>query len=345
MRTTRQEFDVMHNIDTYHGQVTMAYQGEAPWHQLGEPLPASANVAQALATAHLDWTVRLDPIFRLAPDQPTDSPAYQLITDKRAVVRDDGRYLATVGDQYVPVQNADAFSVLAPACADYGVEIVTAGAIDGGKRVWMLARLPESIEVTDGDRVNGYFLVTTGHDGYTAFTGRPTPIRVVCQNTLNAAMSARGVDIVRIRHTATAEARVKEAAHLVTAMTQSLRETGETFRQLAEHRMTPQEIAEYIKALLPDDERGNASDTTKQRRRDIGALVWAGIGADLAGADANGATAWACYNAVTEYFDHVRPAQSKSPAGQARANVSAIFGANHAAKAKALTLARQLVAV
>lgn len=328
-----------HNLATINGQISMAYQGESPWHRLGNKLPQGADVPTAMAAAGLTWTVSTQPVYRQLDGQ------YLQITDRRAIIREDGHYLSTVGEGYKPIQNSEAFGTLQPACENEGIEIVTAGAIDEGRRVWMLARMPEAIEVRDGDSVNGYFLVTTGHDGMTAHTGRLTPVRVVCQNTLNAAMAADVADLIRIRHSASATDRVKEAQRLVTAMVKSLRATGETFRQLAARTMTPKEIAAYIESVIPADADGPLSDTTKQRRRDIGALVWCGVGAELAGSDANGTTAWGAYNAVTEYFDHVRPAQAKSGKGQMAANVSAIFGANAAAKARAFKVARQLAAV
>lgn len=332
-----------HNLADLNGAVMMAYQGETPWHKLGSVLPANADVPAAMAAASLNWTVEARPIFTNHGD--AQGQTQRVIDTRSALIRvEDGQFLSDVGRDYRIVQNTEAFETLQPACESMGVDIVTAGAIDQGRRVWMLARMPESVEVTPGDTVNGYFLVTTGHDGATSFTARPTPVRVVCQNTLNIAMGS-GRDLIRIRHSASATDKVKEAARIVSAMVKSLRTTGETFRDLANRRMTTQEIAAYISELLPADKETNlVSDTTKQRRRDIGALVWAGNGAELAGADANGATAWAAYNAVTEYFDHVRPAQAKSQSGQTAANVSAVFGANHTVKARAFEMARKLVA-
>lgn len=320
----------------------MAYQGATPWHQLGTRLDVGAGVEAALVAARLNWTVGLQPLYRLVAG-PGGAMVPTVIEDRRAVVRDDGPYLGSVGSQFSPIQNADAFGVLGDACRDFGVTIEAAGGLGQGERCWMLARLPETITVTEGDTVNGYFLILNGHDGSTAYGARPTPIRVVCQNTLNAAM-ADGVDMIRIRHTKAADARLSEAKRLIDRMIGAMRETGDTFRALAERRMTPADIAAYVDAVFPLPKDEPVSDTLAARRKNVAALVWAGKGADLAGSDSYGSTAWAAYNAVCEYFDHVRPAEASSIAGTTRANESALFGGNAALKLLALRKARQLVA-
>lgn len=325
-----------HNLASIGGSVMMAYQGETPWHKLGTRMGGTSDVAAALKAARLDWTVGLEPMF-LADGRPVD--------DARAVIRqtDPSVILGSVGTMFAPVQNAEAFEPLADACRDFGVTIESAGALGNGARTWMLAKLPEAIEVTPGDCVNGYFLIVNGHDGSTAYGARPTPIRVVCQNTLSAALGS-GVDMIRIRHTRNADQRLAEAKRLIERMLGAMRETGDTFRTLADRRMTPADVAAYVAEVLPAPADEPISDTLKARRKNVAALVWCGKGADLAGSDSYGSTAWAAYNAVCEYFDHVRPAEAKSAAGMANANESAIFGGNAAIKLLALKRARALVA-
>ena len=330
-----------HNLATIDGRISMAYQAETPWHGLGTRMGSTADVDAAIDAAQLRWTVSTQPLYL------KDG---RIVPERFAVIRDTANpaILGTVGPQFTPLQNtlpdhSGAFDVLRDACDSFGVTIESAGALGSGERVWMLAKMPEAIEPVPGDIVNGYFLIVNGHDGSQAYGARPTPIRVVCQNTLSAALQS-GHDMIRIRHTSSAPARLSEAKRLVNGMFKALRETGETFSQLAARRMDPAEIAKYIESVFPADADGIVPDTLKQRRRDVATLVWAGRGAELAGADATGATAWAAYNAVTEYFDHVRPGQAKTVQAQAKANESAIFGGNLAIKVLALKNARQLVA-
>lgn len=331
-----------HNLSSYMGQVTMAYQGQTPWHKLGERMPGTADVETAILAAHLNWTVKVERTY-LGDGREVD--------EARAVVRvEDGAILGQrLSPQYTPLQNAEAFAILADACRDYGVTIESAGALGNGALAWMLGKLPEGIEPIPGDTIAGYFLIINSHDGSHAYDAMPTPIRVVCQNTLAAAgglkTGAKG-KIIHLRHTGSIKARVDEARRMVDGLFQAMKESETTFAQLAERRMTPQEVAAWIESILPGPKDGSPlPDVLKQRRRDIGALVWAGKGAALAGADDTGATAWAAYNAVCEYLDHVRPAQSPSINGRRNANESAIFGAGWDLKSLALTKARELVPV
>jgi len=326
-----------HNIATINGRTAMAYQNETPWHRLGHRLPSMTSVPQALVAGGLDWQIGLQPVFLADGRQ---------VPGRRAVIRDvDNAILNTVGDLYTPIQNADAFDILTPACADFGVTIETAGALGRGERVWMLAKMPESIEPIKGDTINGYFLVTTGHGDNLAYSARFTPIRVVCQNTLNAATAQRGTDIVRLPHLPGVDRRLDEARKLVDRMMAAMKETGDTFASMARRKMNAREIAKYIETVFPTPANvAEPSTQLAQRRADVARLVWEGVGADLAGANAKGATAWAAYNAVTEYFDHVLPGVAKSDRARERANESALFGQYAGIKAKALDVARELVA-
>jgi phage/plasmid-like protein (TIGR03299 family) len=331
-----------HNLANIDGRISMAYQGETPWHKLGQRLPSMANVSDALTAANLNWPVELRDIFL---QDGTRLP------DNRATVRTeaDGKVipLGVVGARFRPVQNLDAFGVLQPACEEHGVTIESAGALGIGERTWMLAKFGAAdFGPSAADSVRGYFLVLNAHDGSSNFFARPTLIRAICQNTINAALSANTGRTFTIRHTASADARVKEARRLVTALVDAMRKSATTFAQLAERRMSPQEIGAWIESVLPTPEGEAAPNATlKQKRADIGALVWAGKGAQLAGADGNGATAWAAYNAVVEYLDHVRPAQASSAAGQLRANNSAIFGSGWDLKSLAFQRAVDLIPV
>jgi phage/plasmid-like protein (TIGR03299 family) len=324
-----------HNLATINGRVAMAYQNETPWHSLGLRLPSMTSVEQALVAGGLDWNVGLQPVFLADGRQ---------VPGRRAVVRDvDNTILNTVGDLYTPVQNDDAFAILSPACRDFGVTIESAGALGQGERVWMLAKMPESIEPVKGDKVQGYFLVTTGHGDNIAYSARFTPIRVVCQNTLNAA-TASGVDTIRLPHLPGIEARLDAAKKLVDRMLVAMRQTGDTFAAMAQREMTAKDVVAYIERVFPTGADQKVSTQLAERRATVADLVWSGVGADLAGSSANGTTAWAAYNAVTEYFDHVVTGKAKTAGAKARANESAVFGQYAAIKADALREARELVA-
>lgn len=325
-----------HNIATINGQSAIAYMGSTPWHGLGTKLKGATDVDAVRVAAGLDWIVSAEPIY-LADGRK--------IAQGQAIIRNtDARVLGVVGPSYTPIQNSEALDVLRPAIEEFGLSFSVAGALGNGETCWALAKLPQSVDVNGtGDSVNGYALFRWAHDGSSALVGSATPIRVVCQNTLNAALNGRQGGIVSVRHTANAQKRLDEAARVVKQLTATLIATGETFTAMAQRRMTVKDTQAFIEAVFPATD-GKVNDTIAARRRTVADLVWSGTGAAMAGSDATGTTAWAAYNAVTEYFDHVRPSEAKSKAGRVQANISALFGGNAGIKADALRIARQLVA-
>lgn len=332
-----------HNIATIGGRVAMAYQGETPWHGLGTRIQAGTSVAEALEVAALNWSVDLRKIFL---------EGHIEIPGQRAVVRDlDTQVLGIVGADYKPIQNPDAFNQFQPAIDEFGLTIEAAGALGKGEKLWMLFRMPDSVEPVPGDRVQGYLVGVTSHNGSHAFFAQATPIRVVCQNTLTAAVgdgyktSSEKGRIFTVQHMGdNVKDQIAQAGRMVKSVTAALKQTGETFAQLAARQMTPAEVVAYIETVFPSGPKGEVSEPLANRRAQVAELVWSGVGAQLAGSNESGTTAWAAYNAVTEYFDHVRPAESKSEGGLKRANQSALFGQGASIKLDALRAARELVA-
>lgn len=309
----------------------MAYQGETPWHRIGQVMTDKPDVPAALAAANLDWEVQLRKMYYRHGDKAIHVPS------RRAVVRStDGQLLATVGSDYVPIQNSVAFGVLQPACEKLGVTIETAGALGKGDRVWMLAKLPQTLEVIPGDVVEQYFLVLTGHNGWTSYTARGTDVRVVCQNTLS--MATRGsAALVNLRHVQSTTEQFDQVAEVVTQMMSAAKQRMISFAKLAARKLTVDELNSYVAHVL------NLSDDPNPvaaRRRDtIVELAANGKGMNFAPD-----SLWNAFNAVTEYVDHVRPAEAKNVRTIQQANESALFGTNMRLKTRALVLAQKLAA-
>tara|TARA_R110000824_G_scaffold167181_9_gene344001 strand:+ start:1743 stop:2726 length:984 start_codon:yes stop_codon:yes gene_type:complete len=323
-----------HEIAVINGKEAMAYTGETPWHKLGTEIQEGMDVPAALEAANLDWEVKLRPMYYRQDKNLVKVPT------RKVVIRDvDNVQLGVVGNDYEPVQNAEAFSILQPACEQFGVTIETAGALGVGDRVWMLAKLPDSNEAVKGDRIDGYFLVTTGHNGWTSLQARPTPIRVVCANTLQVAMQV-GTDLVRLRHTLTEKDRLNEVSRMVTTIVEQLTNTTKLYGKLAARHMTPDELFLYVSQVLgidglPKDEVQPVAD----RRRDtILRLAKNGKGVQYAPE-----TAWTAYNAFTEYVDHVRPTEAHNAKSIVAATQAAIFGSGAKLKNKALNIAQTLI--
>lgn len=323
---------------------SLAYAGKTPWHNLGERMTDAErrDMSAAMTKAGLNWTVATVPL-----SYDWGGINGQAAKDSKAVIRTDiGRFLSTVGKDYTPAQNHESLSLLEPL-VDMGCTIEVMGALNGGRTVFGLLRMPNaSIDVAgNGDDVNGYALLRNAHDGSSALAVDLTPVRVVCANTLALAAKMAHSTAVRLRHTTKVADRIADAKLVVEKMGEAFAQTGDTFAQLAQRKMGPAEVAAYIEAVItgPVDKAGNVSQTILDRRDTIAQLTFTGKG-NAVYRDGEATTAWAAYNAVTEYFDHYRRVEAKAASAKLAADESALFGGNARIKANALQIAAQLVA-
>jgi phage/plasmid-like protein (TIGR03299 family) len=330
---------------------SITYIDATPWHGLGDniigemqrALPAE-RISLARARGGLDYQVTTEGI-RLA-----DSGL--LLDSHKATVRvnQDGTRLplGIVGKGYEVIQNEQATELLEVMAREWGAVPAVTGALGDGEKAWMLMRLADAqVSPLPGDDVRGYALAHWGHGGDNALTIRGTSVRAVCQNTINLAFSSSKPWVV-IKHTTSASARLDQAAKVMGQLMQTMAATGETFASMAAKALTPAQLDAFIAQVIPNTTAGAKVAPVIQARRDtIALLVHGGRGAALANqlvsTQDGSASAWAAVNAVSEYFDHVRPGEAKSDAGRANANVSAIFGGNADIKAQAYAAARELV--
>ncbi len=141
-----------HQLSIQNGKAEMAYAGEKPWHQLGTQVPGLMKTEKALRLAHLDWNVTKVPVL--------SSLDLATVPNQFAVIRTDTNHpLGVVGRRYVPINNADAFGFFHIALGEGQGQIETAGALNEGKRVWCMAKMPDVFEPLAGDPVERYLLV------------------------------------------------------------------------------------------------------------------------------------------------------------------------------------------
>ena len=159
---------------------TMFYTGrEKPWHGLGVSLPESPTSEDAIVAAGLDWTVEKRPIF--------DANGTQ-ISNYYANTRDkDGSVLGVVSGRYEIVQNKEAFA-FTDSLVGEGLRYNTAGSLRDGKCIWLLGEMPTT-KILD-DTMENFICFTNTFDGSGAVQCCMTPVRVVCQNTMNLALSS-----------------------------------------------------------------------------------------------------------------------------------------------------------
>jgi phage/plasmid-like protein (TIGR03299 family) len=171
-----------------HEVETMAYANEVPWHGIGARVDGDVSSEEMLEAAGLNWSVNLHPLNVIIDEKVVNVPG------RFALVRDtDSKILTITGKSWNPLQNRDMLNIMSDYVSAGGATLETAGSLRGGKIVWGLARINHTFEVTKGDRVNGYLLITSPHEVGKAITVRTTTVRVVCANTM--AMAERNSNV------------------------------------------------------------------------------------------------------------------------------------------------------
>jgi phage/plasmid-like protein (TIGR03299 family) len=279
-----------------HEVETMAYAVDVPWHGIGARVDQDVSVEEMLEAAGLNWDVNLLPLEARLPDGGTVP-----VNDRFALVRStDHRVLTVTGKSWKPLQNSDTLGFMREYVEAGGATLETAGSLRQGKIVWGLARLNHNFEVTRGDRVNGYLLITSPHEVGRAINVRTTTVRVVCANTMALAMGQSDLNYKQNHLTefdvAAAKAKVGEAhEHLLIAeqRAKTLQQLKISVEDAVRKVIIPQIIPEAAK-VENIMEPGNQPKKLQELIHSIN---------NAPGADRK--TAWGVLNGVTYWADHV----------------------------------------
>lgn len=313
------------NLATTNGRTAMMYVGEVPWHGLGTKLEEPATAEAAIAAAGLDYCVELR---SLVTDDGLPVPK------RKAVVRtDSNQVLGVVGASYQPIQNHQCFGFLDSVVADGQLRYHTAGALGKGEKVWMLAKLPDEIRIKDSEDVTEqYLLLSNSHDGSSSLRVFFTPIRVVCANTLGMAERRGKGQGVSVMHKGDLAAKVGEAQEILGLAKRFYDDLEGRINQLAGIYPNRQQLNQYFESLYPDSDQGKTR-RAENVRAELFRLFENGMGQDI---PETKLTAWAAFNAVTEYVDHHRSTRGKSDNERASRRLnSAWFGSGARLKAEA----------
>ena len=235
---------------------TMFYTRVAPWHGLGTCVEEALTSNEALEKSGLNWIVTQRPIM-------TD--LYDPIPGCKANIRQsDNNVLGVVSNRYQVVQNHEAFAFV-DALLGEGVRFEIAGSLNNGKKVWMLARLPQPYTIMD-EQIEPYLVFSNSHDGTGSIRVACTPIRVVCQNTLNLALNAARRAWSTI-HVGDLSQKMAVAHNTLQLAGRYMDNLGAEFHRLSQTQLTDTRVLEYINQLLPMDE-----DPSEVHRRNINAI-------------------------------------------------------------------------
>ena len=199
---------------------------------------------EALQASGLDWNVIQRPIM---------TSAYEPILGYKANIRDtDNKVLGVVSDRYRVVQNAEAFA-FTDALLGEGVKYETAGSLQEGRRIWLLAKLPDRY-IIEGEQIEPYLVFSSSHDGSGAIKAAMTPVRVVCQNTLNMALST-AKRVWSTVHVGDLAAKMDEAHNTLLLAEKYMGKLGTEIAALSKIRLSDSKVMEYIDMLLPMDDQ------------------------------------------------------------------------------------------
>lgn len=272
---------------------TMFSVRQKPWHGLGTVVAEAPSSEDALRLAGLDWTVVQEPIY-------TDFN--EVIEGYKANVRDtDRKVLGVVTDRYKIIQNQEAFAFTDTLLGD-GVRYETAGSLQDGKRVWILARLPREY-IISGERISPYLVFSNTHDGSGAVKVALTPVRVVCNNTLNLALQTASRSWSMI-HTGNIKDKIQEAEETLLMAENYMESLGKEFENLRRQKVTEGQLNDYVEQLIPMEKDASPIQrkNTLRLREDLRSRYH-----DAPDLKDVGHNAYRFINAVSDFATHSEP--------------------------------------
>lgn len=330
----------MHNLETFaDGTTAFASFRNPAWHSLGTVFNEEKSTKQMLEAARLNsWNVRLEPM--ILPE------GYNAVAESFMVVRDNpagegNDVLSVVGKRYKELQNEELFD-FGDALLDGGGRWETAGSIKQGRMVFgSLALERETVLDPNGvsDVVKNYLLLTTSHDGSTAVMAAITPVRVVCQNTLNIAV--RGVkQSFKIRHTQTVQGKVLAARETLGLANKYIDQFDAMAQSMIQTQVTKDTFNQIVEAAYPMPEADTRGAMTKWANKvDLLEEIYSSDTTNqIAG------TAWGAYNALTERIDWFRTARGGNTENIAAA-ASGFDPVTNTEKNRLLSIVREVAGV
>ncbi len=289
---------------------TMAYYGDVPWHGLGTPVPKGFTAEQMIHAAGLDWEVDLRPARGAKEiNRKGEFSRYEVVRVPRPNSKESEVLLGVVGRRYQPLQNVEAFEFFNPIVGDKKAYFETAGALGEGERIWVMAKMPDAMEIVRGDECYNYLLLSNTHTGEGSVIVKFTSVRVVCQNTLMMAMED-GQKAYRVRHSKLMQFKLDELREFL-AITQEVFQSAEkVFKRLAQIEMVGGRLNQYLEAVYPRSETQKKKEEKPQRWTSLREIFETRKDLQLAGVRG---TLWGAYNAITRFEDYKQPQQEEQP--------------------------------
>lgn len=268
------------------------------WHGLGTVVEQAVKAQEAIKLARLDYEVEQVPLFTYnsVKNEHTDLGTHVAIQRK-----DTKDILGITTPKYKIIQNVEAFSFFDTVVGEGQAIYHSAGALGKGERIWILAKLPSNIVIGQDDVIEKYLCLTTTHDGKNSLKAYFTPVRVVCQNTLNMSM-VDAKNGISIRHSGNIKDKVEEAREILGITVDFYNQFETIVNQFENKPLSKNEVENYFDKILKiEDKKEDEISTRKEnQKKELLVLFDRGKGQNLG----NKHSLWKAYNAVTEYVDH-----------------------------------------
>lgn len=301
----------MHNLDQTTGKTAFAFNSEGgqPWHKLGKSVVGAMTVAEALEKGGANFIADKAPVFTDIMTLNEDGmPVTKRIEDPDhfMVYRNDTfASLGIVGRRYEIVQMSAALDFFDAALGQGVAAIDTVGMLNKGRTGFLLAKMNDPIEVKPGDVTERFLLFTNSFDGSSPVRCLFTSVRVVCQNTLTAALyGKKGSACVNIRHTKNAHTKIEQAHMVLNASQEYWNHQRQVFTAMANKQLSTSAVDQFLADLFPAKDESNVPTRTENRRKQV---LKAFEGENSEGGEAVGQddfNAWGLFNAVTYVIDH-----------------------------------------
>lgn len=303
-----------HEIEQFSdGTAAFVSANTSAWHRLGTVTTGAMTAEDAMRLAALsEWNVRL---VSLTATELTEDGATMLdVPNHRASVRTHPKTgcpetLGVVGTDYTPVQNEEHAEFLNQLVDESGAHFETTGSLRGGRQVFLAMKLPQTMTIGGADAVDLYIVASNSHDGSGAFRVCTTPIRTVCANTLRAGFR-QARSSYTVRYTSGARGRIAEARQALGLTFKYAEEFEKAAHRMLDAEMTTPRLRTVVDELWPMTGPDSARKKTNRETR------WSSIRRLFEDAETQSGirgTAWAGYNAITEYANHTAPARGKTP--------------------------------
>jgi phage/plasmid-like protein (TIGR03299 family) len=232
----------------------------------------------------------------------------EAIPDRFATIRtDNNAYLGIVGSRYEIIQNKDAFTFF-DSIVDSGEAIFeTAGVLGKGERIFVTAKLPEDMLV-NGEKCEKYIILTNSHNGSSSIIAGFTSVRIVCNNTLQAAMSNLS-NKVSIQHRIGAKDKLSEAYKVMNIASAYMTEVNSIFNQMSDTKLEDEQLKLFIERVMKPTYKEIDPEKEKEQstrfKNQVESIYDFATNHPTQTTPAALGNVWGGYNAISGYYNYL----------------------------------------